>query len=612
MPVRRAVAPTLTSLCALVVGLAPWSALAATGGPDVGGYTYIDSNSAGGPVYAYQFAPTLVSTLPDDGQFDITLPFSFTFYGLTYTTISVNSNGGLAFGAGEYLTFSNSCGPSTTLDLVAPFWDDLNPADIDSTGVYHGVAGTAPNRVYLVEWWNIDNYADTGDLSVEVKLFEADGAIEFHYWDTDLGDPLYTNGASATVGLAAGSFSQLQYSCNTASVTANLAVRFEPPSGPTCIDDDLDTFCDDVDCDDLDSGVYPGAPETCDGADEDCDGLIDEGFDADGDGVTSCGGDCNDNNPGVGPNATETCNGADEDCDGLIDEGFDADGDGVTSCGGDCDDSNPGVGPNATETCNGADEDCDGLVDEGFDADGDGVTSCGGDCNDSSASVGPNVSETCNGVDDDCDGLLDEGFDADGDGVTSCGGDCNDANAGVGPNATETCNGADEDCDGLVDEGFDLDGDGWTTCGGDCNDANAATNPGALDVAGDGIDQDCDGADAVLPGDDDDDDDDDDDGADDDDATGPDDDDATGSDDDDATGPDDDDATGPDDDDATGPDDDDTADDDDLVVGDDDDGPQQTTQFGCACDAGGPSAPPAALVTLLLFVLGGAARRRRV
>ena len=43
----------------------------------------------------------------------------------------------------------------------------------------------------------------------------------------------------------------------------------------------------------------------------------------------------------------------------------------------------------------------------------------------------------------------------------------------------------------------DEDGDGWTDLAGDCNDNNASIYPGALEVAGDGVDQDCDGEDAV-------------------------------------------------------------------------------------------------------------------
>ncbi len=559
-------APTLAS--ALVL-LAPVVASAATGGPDTGGYTFTDSSEPGGPVYDYDFAPTLISSLPDDGQIDITLPFTFTFYAVPYTVVSINSNGVLAFGSGGYLSFNNSCGPSTSLDLAAPFWDDLNPADVDSTGVYHGVFGTAPNRYYVVEWWNIDNFADTGDVSLEVKLFEADGSIEFHYSDVDLGNASYSNGASATVGLAAGSFSQLQYSCDAASLSGSFAIRFEGPGAGGCTDVDADGFCDDVDCDDSDPFVYPGALEMCDGGDDDCDGQIDEGFDADGDGVTSCGGDC--------------------------------------------DDSNPAVGPTAFETCNGIDDNCDSQVDEGFDADGDGVTTCGGDCDDSNAAVSPGASETCNGLDDDCDGLADEGFDSDGDGVTTCGGDCDDANAGVSPSVAETCNSADDDCDGLVDEGFDSDGDGYTTCGGDCNDADAGTHPGANEVWDDGVDQDCDGADSVTPGDDDDStagDDDDSTAGDDDDSTAGDDDDSTAGDDDDSTAGDDDDSTAGDDDDSTAGDDDDSAgfpsfedDDDDMGVS------GEEVTFGCMCSTSSSATPSTAW--LLLGLLPLAQRRRR-
>ena len=43
----------------------------------------------------------------------------------------------------------------------------------------------------------------------------------------------------------------------------------------------------------------------------------------------------------------------------------------------------------------------------------------------------------------------------------------------------------------------DEDGDGWTDLEGDCNDSNAAIYPGAPEIAGDGVDQDCDGLDAI-------------------------------------------------------------------------------------------------------------------
>ncbi|MEZ4472994.1 MAG: putative metal-binding motif-containing protein [bacterium] len=76
------------------------------------------------------------------------------------------------------------------------------------------------------------------------------------------------------------------------------------------------------DCDDADPALYPGADEVCDGADNDCDGHVDEGFDQDADGTTTCGGDCDDAHPGRVPGQVERCDGVDQDCDGTADEGL--------------------------------------------------------------------------------------------------------------------------------------------------------------------------------------------------------------------------------------------------------------------------------------------------
>lgn len=160
-------------------------------------------------------------------------------------------------------------------------------------------------------------------------------------------------------------------------------------------------------------------------------------------------GDCDDSNSNINPNAFEFCNLVDDNCNFLIDEGFDTDGDGYTSCNGDCDDNNANIKPGAAEVCDGVDNDCDLAVDEGFDEDLDGYTICNGDCDDNNATVHPNAAEACNGVDDDCDQSIDEGFDLDGDGFTTCNGDCDDNNSNVYPGATDICaNGVNEDCVG--------------------------------------------------------------------------------------------------------------------------------------------------------------------
>ncbi len=142
---------------------------------------------------------------------------------------------------------------------------------------------------------------------------------------------------------------------------------------------------EDGDCDDSDPDVYPGRVEDCNGVDDNCNDLIDEGFeDTDADGTA----DCMD---------SEECDGLDNDGDGEVDEDFpDADGDGVADCVG-------------VEICDGVDNDADGLVDEGFDQDGDGVLECEDDCDDNGATAYPGHTEVeGDGVDNDCDGLVDE------------------------------------------------------------------------------------------------------------------------------------------------------------------------------------------------------------
>jgi hypothetical protein len=217
-------------------------------------------------------------------------------------------------------------------------------------------------------------------------------------------------------------------------------------------------------------------------------------------GFVSSGGDCDDGDAATSPLGLETCDGRDEDCDGLVDEGatdarlfyVDADGDGVGgasevwSCaggpglsrrGGDCDDADPARSPDAIEDCGAAlDLNCDGLSGD-VDHDGDGWPACL-DCDDADPARAPDAVEVCDDgqTDEDCDGLVDDDddsvagelptfVDVDGDGVggapgpwvctlsaglAQVGGDCEEADPRVFPGAPERCGAAlDFDCDGL-------------------------------------------------------------------------------------------------------------------------------------------------------------------
>jgi hypothetical protein len=308
---------------------------------------------------------------------------------------------------------------------------------------------------------------------------------------------------------------------------------------------------DATDCDDADASIYPDATEYCDGADNDCDGTIDENdavdgstwyADSDGDGYGDAGtatyacyqptgyvaddADCDDTDASQHPGAYEWCNGEDDDCDGNIDEDdavdvitwyADSDGDSYGDAGvtdidcyeptgfvlddTDCDDTDAAQYPGADEYCNGEDDDCDGYVDEDeavdvatwyADRDADGY----GDASTSQI----DCDQPTNYVADDTD--------------------CDDTDATQNPGADEYCNGEDDDCDGDIDEDdavdvstwfADADGDAWgddtvmdIDCdqpsgyvprGGDCDDTDPAYNPGARETdCTDPNDYNCDGS----------------------------------------------------------------------------------------------------------------------
>jgi hypothetical protein len=307
------------------------------------------------------------------------------------------------------------------------------------------------------------------------------------------------------------------------------------------------------DCNDRDADIYPGAQERCDGKDNNCNGIVDEGVlfstffeDKDKDGfgdpavsLRDCFGnppagytsnnlDCNDNDAAINPLQTEVCDGVDNNCNGLRDEGLtlftyyrDRDGDTfgnadslLVSCNTalpvgyarnntDCDDRDAASYPGATEQCDGIDNNCNGAADEGLqqflsyrDSDGDGfgdrtlsLTSCdstlttgyvrsNADCDDRDAATYPGAPEQCDNKDNDCNGVADNGLpqfryyrDRDGDTfgttdslLTTCvtnlptgyalrGGDCNDLNAAIYPGQVEVWDLQDNDCDGETDEG---------------------------------------------------------------------------------------------------------------------------------------------------------------
>ena len=311
---------------------------------------------------------------------------------------------------------------------------------------------------------------------------------------------------------------------------------FENPIVPVDNDgdgyDDVDPDGNVIDCDDDDEYIHPGMAEVVgDGIDQDCDNVDDCYFDGDDDNVGT---------NTVGSAASLSC---------AAELGW-------APINGDCDDSDGNVYPGAYDIlANGVDDNCDGTELCYVDADNDGARigatvaaggdlSCTGsgeelataplDCADGNPAIHPSATELPNDgtdqncdfaelcyVDGDLDGYGNEAGNTNLSGDFSCTAsgfspttdDCNDGNIAINPDGTELAgDGIDQDCDDADDCFVDFDNDtfgdplltfGGTTMdcsaggespnGSDCDDARSDVNPNGTDIPGDALDQDCSG-----------------------------------------------------------------------------------------------------------------------
>jgi uncharacterized repeat protein (TIGR01451 family) len=215
-----------------------------TGGPDDFGYTFKDSNTPEGPTYNWiEISGTGTEVLPDSDDSwveDIGLGFFFNYYGTDYSQLAI-SNNGLLFSGGTTWQYVNE--PITQTPgvhgFIAPFWDDI--VTWDSAGaIYYKTIGTAPNRLFVVEWYDNQHYSSsTSGVTFEAILYEGSNNILFQYKDVDFGNvywavegdnPPYDNGGSATVGIEGPAGDDgLQYSFNEQVIDPRLAILFKFP-----------------------------------------------------------------------------------------------------------------------------------------------------------------------------------------------------------------------------------------------------------------------------------------------------------------------------------------------------------------------------------------------
>jgi hypothetical protein len=153
----------------------------------------------------------------DDCTTPITLPFSYTLYDQTYTAANVDSNGTFQF-VNPLSIFTNTCLPDAGRTyIVFPYWDDLetvtglpgcagNPGG--TCGVFTSISGTAPNRIFNIEWRAVYFANTAGTANFEVRLYEGQRRFDVIYGTL-------TNGnTSATAGVQRDDACFTQYFCN--------------------------------------------------------------------------------------------------------------------------------------------------------------------------------------------------------------------------------------------------------------------------------------------------------------------------------------------------------------------------------------------------------------
>ena len=236
-----------TCLLVLVFVAIAAPVFASSGGPDASGYTWSDTVGMN-----WVDISTSGENIPmsDDSYATRALGFNFEYYGKSYSSVSIYSNGYLTFEVQQPVTagqcpYPNSASPKA---MIAGWFEDLNPGSVGE--IYFETTGTSPNRQAVVSFYNVPQYSTGNTVTFQVLLSEGANDIKVQIQMTP-----YDAGANAIIGInpPTGVAGGLAAICQEAGhVPSTYAVLFKP-GGTT--DDDDDTVVDDDDISDDDDIV---------------------------------------------------------------------------------------------------------------------------------------------------------------------------------------------------------------------------------------------------------------------------------------------------------------------------------------------------------------------
>ncbi|OLC55098.1 MAG: hypothetical protein AUH92_02895 [Acidobacteria bacterium 13_1_40CM_4_69_4] len=234
-----------------------------SGGPDAFGYRYVDSDQPGGPVFEWSDltqsgSGISIDSLTSDDQISEAIPlgFQFPFYGQTFDSVRVSTNGFLTF-TGSDAPYANSSlpNPAAPPNLIAPLWDDLK-FDYSSRAYYSG----DPNS-FTVQYTGVLPYAGVGSFTFQVTLYRT-GEVLYRYLS------MSADTGSATVGIQDGTQTVgLQIAFNSIYLHDRMAIRIydipqwlqaSPTSGRVPAGGGADITLT-IDATGLEGGSYTGA-----------------------------------------------------------------------------------------------------------------------------------------------------------------------------------------------------------------------------------------------------------------------------------------------------------------------------------------------------------------
>ena len=195
------------------------------------------------PSYTFNVVPfnwqTIDGTnlnLSDDSYASIASKFPVTLGAASFSSVYVDSNGKINFWFPETDPMNVSL-PNPFAgysNIVAPWWDDMNPIQNTAQNVFWAVTGAEPQRQLVIEWRNVSRASGctdpTANVTFQVVFFEASRDILFNYAHTTFGGApacaLGDNGGHATVGVQIVDPSAAQFSFDTPSLVDNMSIRF--------------------------------------------------------------------------------------------------------------------------------------------------------------------------------------------------------------------------------------------------------------------------------------------------------------------------------------------------------------------------------------------------